>query len=176
MFFLLARTHTRTHTQKSEPWTATSYLAYFDWTNLFFVSFSCQLSEQLTDCCNCTQPICKQPTQSTYLIPILFLFTLLLFCTPVSLLTHHHLLIIICSSISPGLNLLNCNYFATGLFITIPPHAICTLYIDFLFFYYVIDCTLVYSMCNSVLCRTALLYLGQVAVVNENLFSTRLPG
>ena len=32
-------------------------------------------------------------------------------------------------------------------------------------------------MCNSVLfCRTALLYLGQVAVVNENLFSTGLPG
>ena len=26
------------------------------------------------------------------------------------------------------------------------------------------------------LCRTALLYLGQVAVVNENLFSTGLPG
>ena len=25
-------------------------------------------------------------------------------------------------------------------------------------------------------CRTALLYLGQVAVVNENLFSTGLPG
>jgi hypothetical protein len=26
------------------------------------------------------------------------------------------------------------------------------------------------------MCRTALLYLGQVAVANENLFSTSLPG
>ena len=37
---------------------------------------------------------------------------------------------------------------------------------------------IVYSMCNSVLLsvHTAMLYLGQVAVVNENLFSTSLPG
>ena len=41
----------------------------------------------------------------------------------------------------------------------------------------VIDLLIVYSMCNSVLSvHTAMLYLGQVAVVNENLFSTSLPG
>ena len=49
----------------------------------------------------------------------------------------------------------------------------------FLFFLYcVIDLFIVYSMCNSVLLsvHTAMLYLGQVAVANENLFSTSLPG
>jgi hypothetical protein len=36
---------------------------------------------------------------------------------------------------------------------------------------------IVYSMSNSVLSvHTAMLYLGQVAVANENLFSTSLPG
>ena len=30
-----------THTHKSEPWTATSYLAYIDWTKQFLVSFRC---------------------------------------------------------------------------------------------------------------------------------------
>jgi hypothetical protein len=44
------------------------------------------------------------------------------------------------------------------------------------FFYSVIDCTFVYPMFSSVFCHTALFYLGQVAVVNENLFSTDLPG
>ena len=45
------------------------------------------------------------------------------------------------------------------------------------FFYCVIDLLIVYSMCNSVLSvHTAMLYLGQVAVANENLFSTSLPG
>ncbi|WP_353763804.1 hypothetical protein, partial [Shigella sonnei] len=45
------------------------------------------------------------------------------------------------------------------------------------FFLCVIDLLIVYSMCNSVLSvHTALLYLGQVAVANENLFSTSLPG
>jgi hypothetical protein len=43
--------------------------------------------------------------------------------------------------------------------------------------YCVIDLLIVYSMCNSVLSvHTALLYLGQVAIVNDNLFSTCLPG
>ena len=51
------------------------------------------------------------------------------------------------------------------------------MYIDSLFFYCVIDLLIVYSMCNSVLSvHTAMLYLGQVAVANENLFSTSLPG
>ena len=46
-----------------------------------------------------------------------------------------------------------------------------------IFFYCVIDLLIVYSMCNSVLSvHTAMLYLGQVAVANENLFSTSLPG
>ena len=43
------------------------------------------------------------PNLSTSSPYCFILFTLLLFCTPVSLLTHHHLLIIICSSISPVL-------------------------------------------------------------------------
>ena len=48
----------------------------------------------------------------------------------------------------------------------------------FIFFYCVIDLFIVYSMCNSVLLsvHTAKIHLGQVAVVNENLFSTSLPG
>jgi hypothetical protein len=54
------------------------------------------------------------------------------------------------------------------------------MYIDSTFFsssYCVIDLLIVYSMCNSVLsAHTAMLYLGQVAVANENLFSTSLPG
>ena len=46
-----------------------------------------------------------------------------------------------------------------------------------IFFYCVIDLLIVYSMCNSVLSvHTAMLYLGQVAVANDNLFSTSLPG
>ena len=50
-------------------------------------------------------------------------------------------------------------------------------YIDSPFFYCVIDLLIVYSMCNSVLSvHTAMPYLGQVAVANENLFSTSLPG
>jgi hypothetical protein len=43
------------------------------------------------------------------------------------------------------------------------------------FFYCVIDCMFVYPMCLSVVVFVALLcflYRGQVAVVNENLFST----
>jgi hypothetical protein len=45
------------------------------------------------------------------------------------------------------------------------------------FSYCVIDLLIVYSTCNSVLsAHTAMLYLGQVAVANENLFSTCLPG
>jgi hypothetical protein len=52
------------------------------------------------------------------------------------------------------------------------------MYIDSCFFYCVIDLFIVYSMCDSVLLsvHTAMLYLGQVAVVNENLISTSLPG
>ena len=47
----------------------------------------------------------------------------------------------------------------------------------FSFFYCVIDLFIVYSMCNFVLsAHTAMLFLGQVAVVHENLFSTSLPG
>ena len=44
-------------------------------------------------------------------------------------------------------------------------------------FYCVIDLLIVYSMCNSVLSvHTAMPYLGQVAVANENVVSTSLPG
>ena len=60
-------------------------------TLISLTNFKHQLSEQLTDSCSCTQPICKLPMQSTYLIPILFIFTFLLFCTPVFLLAHPHL-------------------------------------------------------------------------------------
>ena len=57
------------------------------------------LSEQLTDRCSCTQPICKQSIQpTTYLIPI-FVFVFLLFCTPVFLLPQMHILI--CKYITP---------------------------------------------------------------------------
>ena len=47
-----------------------------------------------------------------------------------------------------------------------------------LFFSTVLDLFIVYSMSNSVLLsvHTAMPNLGQVAVVNENLFSTCLPG
>jgi hypothetical protein len=50
-----------------------------------------------------------------------------------------------------------------------------TLYIHFSI---VIDCTFVYPIYNYVVvfCRTALLYLGQVAVVNDNFYYTGLPG
>jgi hypothetical protein len=49
-----------------------------------------------------------------------------------------------------------------------------TRYIDFS----IVLLTVRLFMCNYVLflCLTAMLYLGQVAVVNENLFSTDLPG
>ena len=52
-----------------------------------------------------------------------------------------------------------------------------TLYIDFLFSIVLLTVRL-FIPCVTLccLCRTALLYLGQVAVVNENLFSTGLPG
>jgi hypothetical protein len=51
-----------------------------------------------------------------------------------------------------------------------------TLYIDFSIVLLTVS---VFTPCVTLcccLCRTALLYLGQVTVVNENLFSTGLPG
>ena len=56
-------------------------------------------------------------------------------------------------------------------------HNVYRLFFSF-FFYCVIDLFIVYSMCNSVLLsvHTAMLYPGQVTVVNDNLFSTSLPG
>ena len=93
------------------------------------------------------------PTSSPYCLYLLCFS----FCTPVSLLTHHHLLITICSLIT-RVNLLNCNYFAIMAYLL--PTSSChlhTLYIDILFLYCVIDCTLVYSMCNCVVVCVALL-------------------
>jgi hypothetical protein len=87
-----------------------------------------------------------------------------------------YLHILICTSITPvsiaKLQLLR-HY---GLFIALPPYFICAHCIQI--FYCVIDCTFVCPMCNSCccFCRTNLLYLGQVAVVNDNLFSTSLTG
>jgi hypothetical protein len=60
-----------------------------------------------------------------------------------------------------------------------------TLYIDFMFFYCVIDlfivllACLLFTPCVTLcccLCHTAVLYLDQVTVANENLFSTSLLG
>ena len=74
-------------------------------------------------------------------------FFLLLFCTPVLLLAHRHLHIY-----HSSLNLLNCNYFATMAYLLpylLTPFAHTVYRLSF--FYCVIDYTLVYSMCNSVL-------------------------
>ena len=72
----------------------------------------------------------------------------LLFCTPVFLLAHLHLHIY-----HSSVNLLNCNYFATMAYLfpyLLTPFA----HTVYRFSYCVIDCTLVYSMCNSVLLFT----------------------
>jgi hypothetical protein len=75
-------------------------------TYISLINFKHQLSEQSIAAAVHSPSVNSPP--NTYLIPILFLFTFLLFCTPVSLLAPHHLLIYYSS-----VNLLNCNYFAT---------------------------------------------------------------
>jgi hypothetical protein len=109
----------------------------------------------------------------TYIsLPILFLFTFLLFCAPVFLLAHHHLLIY-----RSNVNLLNCKLLLLWpIYCLTSSRHLHTLYIDF---WTVLLTVRLFIPCLTLCCclsRTALLYLGQVAVVNENLFSTSLPG
>jgi hypothetical protein len=128
------------------------------------LSTSCQSSSQIT---------ASVHSPSNYLIPILYLFSFAPLHPSIPTSTF-----IFCTSITP---LLNCNYFATmGLFIAFTslnlPH-LHTLYINFFSIVLLTVCLFIpcVTLCCC-LCRTALLYLGQVAVVNDNLFSTSLPG
>ena len=123
-------------------------------------NFKHQQSEQLTDRCSYSQPICKQPIQSTYLIPILFLFYFLLFCTPVFLLAHHHLHIY-----HSNVNLLNCNYFATMAYL-LPSLSMPFADTVHRLIFIVLVTVRLFVPCVTLccLCRTALIYLGQVAV------------
>ena len=145
------------------------------------LSISCQSSLPIT------VPVHNQSVNSTpnYLIPIL------LFITPATKFPYYYLPscsfppqylylhIIICTSITPVL-MLNCNYFASMTF-SLPYLStllhLHTLYIYFLYIFSILLLTvrLCVTLCCC-FCRTVLLYLGQVADVNENLFSTGLPG
>ena len=135
------------------------------------LSTSCQSNSQIT------APVHSPSvnTPSNYLIPILYLFIYLAPLHPsISTCTF-----IFCTSITPVFNwyiVITSSpwpiYCLTSLFL---PH-LHSLYIDFLQLYYwlyvlFIPCV---TLCCC-MCRTALLYLGQVVVVNENLFSTYLP-
>ena len=108
-------------------------------TYISLTNFKHQLSEQLTARCSCTQPICKLRIQLATSSPFF-----LLFCIPVFLLAHHHLHIY-----HSSVNFQICNYFATMAYLLqclLTPFA----HSVYRFFYCVIDCTFVYSKCNSV--------------------------
>jgi hypothetical protein len=150
------------------------------------LSTSCQSSSQITAPVH--SPSVNRP--SNYLIPILYLFIYLAPLhpsIPVSLLAPLHPSISTCSFIfcTSTIPVFNCYIAITSplwpiycLTSLILPH----LHILVLLYYWLY---VYYSMCNCVvvcvellccMCRTALLHLGQVAVANENLFSTSLPG
>ena len=155
------------------PMTGTNCKHHWSWrliSPLLTLSTSCQRSSQMT------APVHSQfvNSPSNYLTPytVIYLFIFAPLHPSISTCTF-----IFCTSITP---MFNCY-----IVITSPPWPIYCLYLPYLtsfahtvyrLFYCIIDCMFVYSMCNSVccLCRTALLYLDQVAVVNENLFSTSL--
>ena len=135
------------------------------------LSTSCQSSSQIT--ARLHSPSVNSP--SNYLIPILLL--LFIYFAPLhpSIFT---CTFIFCTSITPVLNcsivIISPIWHIYCLYLPYPTSFAHTVY---RFFYCVIGCTFVY-VCVTLwcLCRTTLLYLGQVAVVNENLFSTGLPG
>ena len=140
-----------------------------------FVPRATQLSEQLTDYCTCTQPIYNL-AQTTTSPP-----TVLIYLAPL-----HPIISISTLHILPTANQpIQC--FTCYIVFTSPPwHFFCR-YLPYLTSFAHIVYRLVstglltvclfYSMCNCVVvCRTALLYLGQVAIVNEDLFSNCLPG
>ena len=116
-------------------------------THISLTSFNHQLSEQLTDHCICTQPICKQPIQLPHPHTVIYSIYFAPLQPSISTCT-----LIFCTSITP---VFNCYiviisplwpiYCLTSLIL---PH-LHTLYIDFLDC--IIDCMFVYSMCNSVL-------------------------
>jgi hypothetical protein len=79
---------------------------------------------------------------------------------------YFYLHIIICTSITPVL-MLNCKYFASkGQFIAYPPTLLHLHTYISLLCYWLYVCLCVTLCCCF--CHTALLYLGQVAVLNEN--------
>jgi hypothetical protein len=97
----------------------------------------------------------------------------LLFCTSAFLLAHHYLHIY-----HSSVHFLNCNYFATISYL-LPYLLICRHCIQYILFSIVLLTVCLFIPCVTPCCclyRTALLYLGQITVVNENLFSTGLPG
>ena len=132
----------------------------------------CFISPSLTlfISCQSSLPI-TAPVNSphNYLIPILFFF-----CSFAPQYLYLH--IIICISITPVL-MLNCNCFTLWpIYCLYLPSLTAFSQTVYRFLFCVIECTFVRLMCNCCFCRTALLYLGQVAVVEENLFSAGLPG
>jgi hypothetical protein len=136
------------------------------------LSTSCQSSSQITAPVH--SPSVNSP--SIYLIAILYLFIYLPPLHPsISTCTF-----IFCTSTIP--------VFKCYIVITLPqwpiyclnslilPH-LHSLYIDFFFLLYYWLCLFIPCVTPCCcMCLTAMLYLGQVAVVNENLFSTSLPG
>ena len=133
-------------------------------------NFKHQLSEQLTDHCTCTQPICKLHTQLHTLSPYYYVPS----CSYASQYIYLH--IIICTSITPILKL-NWNYFSFYcLFIAYSSTFAHTVH-RFFYFSFILCYRLYICLCVTLcccFCHTDLLYLGQVAVVNYNLFSTGL--
>ena len=112
------------------------------------LSINCQISfliAAVVHSQSVNSPSNQLPTSSPYLV--------LFFCSYVHQYFYFH--IIICTSITPVL-MLNCNYFASMAYLF--PYLPNLLHLHTMYmFYFVIDCTFVYPICNSVVVFVALL-------------------
>jgi hypothetical protein len=134
-------------------------------------NFKHQLSEQLT----VPVPVHSPSVNSTpnYCIPML----LFIFCIYFWSFAPHYLYlhIFICTSITPVL-MLNCNYFSSlAYLLTYLPNLTTFAQTMYIYFSIVLLTVLLFVPCVTLCCcfsRIALLYLGQVAAVDEDLFST----
>ena len=162
------------------PMTGRNFKNHWSWRLIspsLTLSTSCQSSSQITapvHSLSVNSPSVNSP--SNFLIPIMLLIIFAPLHPSISTCTF-----IFCTSITPVFKLLNCNHFASMAYLLpLPPlsYLICT-HCTYTFFSILLLTVCLFIPCVTLcccLCRTTLLYLGQVAVVIENLFLTSLPG